>query len=176
MKLQKGRSMKIDRTCFGLAYHRDNLYVICHDNPGNTEVIVLNKRGQLVNRVSSPDNLQYPHYIAVDRVGRMYLPDCGTNTLTCMDMSGKTVYTRTKADTGLDSPIGLLVDRDQNVYCVGCLSQNLHIISAEGKLYRTIVKKGQSLNYPECLSYRRCDKTLIVGMVEDDNIQLYKFT
>ena len=104
----------------------------------------------------------------------MYLSDWATNTLTCMDLSGKTVYTRTKADIGLHFPTGLLVDRDQNVYCVGARSNNLQIISAEGKLYRTLVNEGQSLIYPRCLSYRRCDNTLIVGMMED-SIQLYKF-
>ena len=105
----------------------------------------------------------------------MYQSDWDTQTLTCMTPSGKTVYTSTKADTGLDGPRGLLVDIDQNVYCVGYRSHNLHIISADGKLYRTLVKTGEGINYPRCLSYRGCDKTLIVGMT-GDNIQCYKFT
>ena len=77
VKHQKGRGMKTDRSCWGLAYHRDNLYVSCHDNPGNSEVIILDKQGQLIRKIPGPDNLKYPNYIAVDRI-QLILSDSNT--------------------------------------------------------------------------------------------------
>ena len=174
IEVQKDRSVKTDRMCFGLAYHRDNLYVSCHDDCGNSEVIVLDTKGQLVSRIPGTDNFQVPHYIAVDHTGRLYISDCGINTLFCMTVSGQTVYTRTKTDTGLDMHQGLLVDSEQNVYIAGAQSHNLQILNKDGQIYKKLAKKREGLPCLVPMSYNARDMTLLVGL-SGDYIQSYRF-
>ena len=175
-QLAQGRVLKLDKMCWGVHVTCGKIFTSCHNDPGQEEVRILDFDGNLLQRlgVYQDGSFQFrsPYHFNVSPSGKkLFVSDYGTNTVTCMTMDNHVIYQY--RDGEMKCPGGLYCDSGDNILVCGDRSNNIQLITADGKKHRTLVSSKDGLVYPNSLSYRESDDTLIVGMV-DNKITLFK--
>ena len=178
--MKKGRVLQMDRPCFGVVVVEDSIFVFCHNNPGDGEVRVLDKQGNIKRRlgvtntwlvpIKKPTFLfSEPDCITVNRAGdKVFVSDYGNHTVTCMTVDGSNIYTYKNID--LRCPTGLYCDDNDNILVCGYGSNNIQMIDAGGHKAGTVVTAKDGLRRPESIAFRKSDNTLIVGCFVQNNI------
>ena len=178
--MKKGRVLQMDRLCFGVVVVGDNIFVSCHNNPGDGEVRVLDKQGNIKRRLGVTDtglgNPTYlfsgPYYITVNRAGdKVFVSDCYKHTVTCMTVDGSNIYTY--KDKDLHRPTGLYCDDNDNILVCDGASYNIQMIDAGGHKVGTIVTEEDGLIMPWSITFRKSDNTLIVCCLKQNNIFVF---
>ena len=175
-QLKPGRVIKLDKECWGVEVLKEEIYVTCHNAPGEGEIRVLGLDGKVKRRLGVDENGAFmftaPYYITVNSSGKtIFISDMGTNTVTCMSVDGGIIYTYN--DDSMKSPMGLLCDSEDNILVFGWHSHNAQVLTADGKRHCTLMTEDDGLAMPNCIAYRDIDKTLFVGC--DYNIDLLSF-
>ena len=162
-RMKTGRVLEQDKKCWGVAVSGDNIYVSCHNNPGDGEVRVLDKKGNIKRRLGVFTSGAFlflgPSYITVSRPGdKIYVSDSDTDTVTCMKADGSIVYTTKgwKWLRGLyctDNGSVLVCDRD---------SQNVHMIEAGGDKGGMFLTTNDGVKKPASVAFRKSDNLLVV--------------
>lgn len=87
---------QLEKKCFGIAVYGSEIYVSCHNHPGNGEVKVLGLKGNLIRRLGiSNGRFQFlgPNYLTINKTGtRLYVSDWDKKVVTCMTTNGGTIY------------------------------------------------------------------------------------
>ena len=175
--LKRGRSIKVDRECWGVQVVEDLIYVTCHNNPGEGEVLVLDMNGTITHRFGQPDKKQpmfsCPRYITVCPATRkLFITDEDTHTVSCM-MSNRTVVYQYK-DEKLRGPAGVCVDGVGNVIVCVYGSDNAQVIRADGTKCCTLLTSQDGVSEPWSLAYRQSDNTLILGCWNSNDLLVHK--
>ena len=170
------RSINVGRKCYGVQMVEDLIYLTCHNNPGEGEVIVLDMNGTVTHRLGHPDKkpsmFSSPDYITVCPFSRkMFITDWDTNTVSCLLSDGTVVYQY--KDEELIRPTGVVVDGGGNVIVCGHWSDNVQVIRADGTKCCTLLSSQDGVSRPFSVAYRESDNTLILGC-EGSNILVYK--
>ena len=178
--MKKGHVLQMDRLCWGVVVVGDNIFVSCHSHPGNGEVRVLDKQGNIKRRlgvtntwlvpIKKPTFLfSRPDYITVNRAGdKVFVSDCVKNTVTCMTVDGSNIYTY--EDKDLSYPTGLSCDDNDNILVCGELSNNIQMIDAGGHKAGTVMTAEDGLRMPRPIAFRKSDNTLIVCCCDQNDI------
>ena len=171
--LKRGRSINVDRECWGVQVVDDLIYVTCHNSPGEGEVLVVDMNGTVTHRLGQPDKKSSmffrPNYITVCPATRkMFITDEDTHTVSCM-MSNRTVVYQYK-DEKLRGLAGVCVDGGGNVIVCGYFSHNVQVIRADG----TKLTSQDGVPMPHSVAYRQSDNNLILGCLCNNNILVYK--
>ena len=178
--MEKGRVLQIDRLCWGVVVVGDNIFVSCHNSPGDGEVRVLDKQGNIKHRLGVIDtglrNPTYlfsgPNYITVNRAGdKVFVSDLDNHTVTCMTVDGSNIYTY--KDKDLHRPSGLYCDDNDNILVCGGDSDNIQMIDAGGHKAGTVVTEEDGLMGPWSIAFRKSDNTLIVSCWKQNNIFVF---
>ena len=177
-KMKTGRTIQLDRICYGVAVSGQEIYTTCHDNPGQGEVKVLDLRGNIKRRLGANQDGSYlftnPNYITVSASGeKIFVADSLTHTVTCLTPSGTVIYTYKYDD--MRYPRGLICDSGDNVLVCGRDSNNVHTISPDGNKYHTLLTSKDGLRDPYSIAYKESEDTLIVGCLRSDELLLFKF-
>ena len=174
-RLKLGRVLQLDKKCYGVHVVARDIYVTCHsDNPGGDgEVRIIDKNGKVKNRLGVHQDKIFmftlPYNIAVSALSnKIYVSDWAQGTVTCLRSDGTVIYQY--KDFALRAPCGLCVDEEDNVIVCGCISDNIHIVTAAGEKSSVILNSNDGVKYPESVTYRRTDHTLIVGCYENNNL------
>ena len=175
--LKLGRSINVDRTCWGVQVVDDLIYVTCHNSPGDGEVLVLDMNGTVTHRLGHPDKkpsmFSSPFYITVCPSTRyMFVTDSGTHTVSCL-MSGGTVVYQYK-DAELREPSGVCVDGGGNVIVCDWDSDNIQVIRADDTKCCTLLTSQDGVSKPYSVAYRESDNTLILGCYNNNHLLVYK--
>jgi hypothetical protein len=124
------RSIKVDRSCYGIDYNQDRLYVACL-SPAS--VIILNTQGDIVNNI--PLNLLsslYTPYITVRRKDSklLFISDRGNKSIASVSLQGE--VTATYGHTDLKVPRGMLLLGDGSLL-VCCFNGTIHKVNGDWK-------------------------------------------
>ena len=176
-KLKTGRTIKLNKMCWGVAVSGEEIYTTCHDNPGQGEVKVLDLQGNIKRRRGTNPDGSYlftsPSYITVSASGeKIFVSDFNKDTITCLTHSGTVIYTYKDGD--MTWPRGLICDSGDNVLVCGRDSNNVHTISPDGTKYRTLLTSQDGLTYPFSIAYKESEDTLIVGCRNSNKLRLFK--
>ena len=174
--LKRGRSINVDRMCYGVQVVEDLIYVTCHNDPGEGEVLVLDMNGTVTHRLGQPDKkpsmFSCPYYITVCPSSRkMFITDEDTHTVSCMMSDGTVVYQY--KNEKLRGQTGVCVDGVGNVIVCGYGSDNVQVIRADGTKCCTLLTSQDGVSEPWSLAYRQSDNTIILGCV-NKNLFVYK--
>ena len=176
-QLKAGQIIQLDKKCWGVHVWGGEIYVTCHNDPGEGEVRVLGRDGELRRRLGINKDRSFmftqPYYITVNPSGeKIFVSDNRIFTITCMTPDGRVVYSY--KDNDMNSPEGLYCDSGDNILVCGALSHNFQVITADGKKNCTLLTRSDGLAYPHSIAYRETDDTLVVGCYKSDNLYLYK--
>ena len=176
-KMKTGKTIKLDKTCWGVAVSGEEIYTTCHDDPGRGEVKVLDLHGNIKRRLGINPDRSYlfnsPTYITVNTSGeKIFISDWDTYTLACLTPSGTVIYTY--EDSDMRQPRGLICDSGDNVLVCGCISHNVQTISADGNKYSTLLTSKDGLSNPCSIAYKESEDTLIVGCLRSNKLLLFK--
>jgi hypothetical protein len=156
-KLSCVRSIKVKRSCYGIDFNQDCLYVACLYP---TIVIVLNTQGRFLNKIHLKflSNVYFP-YITVRKDSKLlYVSDCGNNSVVSVSLQGQ--VTATYKNTDLSGPQGVLVLDDGSLLV--CCYRNGTIHKVNGDLKQgNIMCKG--LPKPRSIFYSANHDEVYVG-------------
>ena len=174
--LKRGRSINVGRMCWGVQVVGDLIYVTCHNNPGEGEVLVLDMNGTVTHRFGQPDKKQpmfsSSNYITVcPSSRRMFFTHSSTDTVSCLMSDGTVVYQY--KDQDLKAPRGVCVDGGGNTIVCGHWSHNVQVIRADGTKCCTLLTSQDGVSYPYSVAYRQSDNTIILGCL-NKNLLIYK--
>ena len=176
--LKRGRSINVGRMCWGVHVVEDLIYVTCHNNPGEGEVLVVDMNGTVTHRFGQPDKKQpmfsSPYYITVcPSSRRMFITGSSTDTVSCLMSDGTAVYQY--KDEELRQPTGVCVDGGGNAIVCGYYSHNVQVIRADGTKCCTLLTSQDGVSGPWSVAYRQSDSTLILGCCNNKNLLVYKY-
>ena len=176
-KLRLGRSLKVGRACYGVQVVEDKIYVTCHNNPGNGEILVLDKLGHIKHRLGRPDKNPFmfssPGYITVSSSSdRVFVTDIDTQTISCLMPNGTVVYQHT--DQELRGPRDVCVDGGENIIICALDSNNVQVTRADSTKRYTLLTSQNGVSNPHSVAYRHWDNTLILGCWSTPHLFVYK--
>lgn len=165
-QLKPGRVIKLDKQCRGVEIVKDQMYVTFYNESGAGEIRVLNLDGKIKRRLGVHQDgscmFIMPRYIAVNRsCNKIFVSDCNTDTVTCMSVDGRVIYTYKEFNLG--EPRGLICDSEDNIYVCGLFSRCVQVLTADGKRHCTLLTESGVINTPFSIAYRDSDNTLLVG-------------
>lgn len=159
-QMKTGRVLKQNKHCFGVAVSGDDVFVSCHNGPGQGEVRVLDKEGNIKRRLGAM--FSQPSYITLSKNGdKVFVSDSDNNTITCMKVDGSIIFTYKHEN--LKRPRGLYCDDKNNVLVCNYYSDNVHIIEADGKKAGIIVSAKEGLKNSYSIAFRENDSALFMG-------------
>ena len=174
--MKRGRSINVGRKCWGVQVVEDLIYVTCHNDPGEGEVLVLDMNGRVKHRLGQLDKkpamFTRPSYITVcPSTRKLFITDEDTATVSCLMSDGTVVYQY--KDKELRDPYSVCVDGGGNTIVCGRLSDNVQVIRDDGTKCCTLLTSQDGVWAPYSVAYRQSDTTLILGS-RDSNILVYK--
>ena len=153
--LESGQSVKLDKSCYGVAFHRGHIYVSFKDG----EVSELDQSG--ITKRSIGQTHREPLYLTVSAHERMYIATAIASKLLCWSLEGKQIFEYTDSD--LKSSLGMYLDSDGSTLVCGRLSNNVHLVDKNGKKLKIILSTKDGIRIPYTVSYRLSDQTLVVS-------------
>ena len=171
LALKADKRIQLDKRCYGVDVARDEIYVTCHDNPGNAEIRVFDKNGTFIRKVPDVNNilssLQRPHYIAVSKTpSKIYLSDWETYIVSCISVDGSLVFNYQRDDLIYQRTV--LVDEEENILVCGQSTDNIHVVTSTGQHHSVLYTvQGRQNNRCRSLAYRPTDRTLVIGFISD---------
>ena len=171
-----GKQIQLNKQCWGVDVVRDDIYVICHDNPGNAEIRVFDKNGTFIRKIPDVNNnlssLRHPFYIAVSRTSsKIYVSDYHTDTVMCISVDGSLVFNYKHDD--LRCPRTVIPDEEGNILVCGQGSNNIHVVTSTGQHHSVLYTvEGRRDNRCYSVAYRQTDRTLVIGLWDDNMIVL----
>ena len=179
-QLKPGRVIQLNKMCWGVAVGKGELYVTCWNIPGGDgEVRVLGLDGKVKRRLGVNQDgsfmFKWPRHITVNSSGeKIFVSDYGTNTVTCMSVDGRVIYTY--KDGSMRGPRGLLCDSEDDILVCGRNSNNVQVLTADGKRHSTLLTESDGLKNPRSIAYRDSDNTLLVGCRNSDHLLSFQLT
>ena len=170
--LKAGKQIQLDNRCYGVDVVRDDIYVTCHDNPGNAEIRVFDKNGTFIRKIPDVNNnlssLTTPYYIAVSTTSsKIYVSDSYTDTVRCISVGGSLVFNYKHYD--LRYPRTVIADEEGNILVCGEYSSNIHVVTSTGQHHSVLYKvEGRRDNECRSLAYKPTDRTLVIGFCDDN--------
>ena len=177
--MKAGRVIQLDKKCWDVAVAGNEIYVSCHNDPGEGEVRVLDLSGNLkrqlgVNKDGSYQ-FQRPTYLTVSTTGKkIFVSDWDKSIISCMTPDGNIICQY--KDDDLIRPEALFVDAGDNIFVCDYSSNNVRVITADGRKYGTLISADDGIRCPFSIAYREADNMLVVGGRNKNNIFCYKLS
>ena len=169
-QLKTGRTIKLDKECYGIEVFGDEIYTAHYDSGGG-EVHVLDLNGNRKRKVQTNVKFYSPWYITVSRSGKKVFVSGGVNdtaAVTCMTTDGNLVYQY--KDEELRDPKGMYVDAEDNILVCDSYFNTVQLVTANGKKYGTFLSSNDGIASPYSIAYRETDDTLLVGGYDPDHV------
>ena len=173
-QMKAGRVIQQYKRCYG-----DEIYISCHNNPGEGEVRVFDISGKLHRRLGNDQYGSFmftkPYNCIVNTSGnKIFVSEREKDTVVCMIVEGHVIYKFKNRD--MKNPRGLFCDSEDIILVCGSGSHNVHVITSNGNMNRTLLSSRDGLKYPYTIALSATDDTLIVGCQNMDDSLLLKLT
>ena len=114
-----------------------------------------------------------PLFITVSPSEEMvFVSDSSKHTVSCMTMNNHVSYQHTENE--MQDPTSIVCDGAYNILVCGRNSENVQVITEEGKKHCNLLSSRDGLKWPNSISYREIDDTLIDGCDCSDYVFLFK--
>ena len=169
--LRLGSCIELSKKCFDVKVIKEIIYVACNNDPGEGEIIILDKKGRVKKRVGLNDDGSYffnrPLHMAVNCAeDRIYVSDGSSQTVFCMSVEGQILSKFSYPQ--LKNPRGIMLDKENNFLVCGV--GGIYLVTADGS---TCTKFLRSIgNRPYCLSYKDTERKLVV--IHEDKLLVFK--
>ena len=167
--LKMGRSITVDKYCHCIDIAADKIYVCCY-TPGKDdgEIRIYDFEGKSKKTFSYM--FKQPKYVSVSRSdGKIFVLD--DTTIKCLTAEG-TLHFQSK-ELRL-APEGIYADDYGDVLVCKYLDNTIVLITERGREYRTLLSSRDSINKPNCITYRPEDGTLMVGCINSPLLLVYQ--
>jgi DNA-binding beta-propeller fold protein YncE len=150
-------------------------------------IFVFDTRGKLLQQFGRPDatpeGLDHPNGIAVDKQGRIYVSDSNHNRVSAFTPDGAVLWNAGSPITSLDAtssnlfvlPRGIAVLADGSILVADPLAHKLVKLTSAGKLAAAYGDRGQEpgqVNFPTGLAVR--EDLILVADKENNRVQAVK--
>ena len=177
--MKADRVIKLDKKCWGVAVVGNDIYVSCHNDPGEGEVRVLDLSGNLKRQVGVNKDGSYQFqdlfYLTVSTTSKkIFVTDYWKSIVSCMTPDGNIIYQY--KDDDLRYPRALFVDAGDNIFVCGNDSYNVQVITADGRKYGTLISTNDGIRCPYSIAFSEADNMLVVGCWNQYDLFCYKMS
>ena len=172
-KLETGFTIQFDQMCWGVYIDvvGKEIYVTCHDNPGNGNIRILDMNGVLKGKIAV-NLFKRPSCINVSTNSRkIFVSDRDSSCLACLMPNEQIVYKY--KDQFLEHPRQCCVDKDDNIILCGEKSETVQIITKSGKKHVTLLTSDDGIRRPRCVLYKQTDNTIIIASGDHDKLYIF---
>ena len=178
-RLTSGRvlQLELDTEFWGVHVIRDKIFTTCRNFSRELDVRVLDLDGNLLQQLGINQDGSFMFtkllFITVSpSEEKVFISDSDKHTVTCMKMNNHVIYQYT--DNEMKVPTNIVCDGADNILVCGRDSGNVQVITEEGKKHCNLLSSRDGLKWPNSISYREIDDTLIVGCDYSDYVFLFK--
>ena len=176
--LALGHTVDLGVQCWGVTVSRESIYILLSSESGEGKIgfyDLTGKKKRVIDQYNGKDGkvlIEYPYYIAVSNDEKLFLSGgSSTPTVYCLESSGNVLYT-------VSNPLfkdcsGISVDENKNLLVCDRRSHKVFLITKDGKEVREFLTGKDGLSYPYTISFRRSDRTLVLG---GDHYNILVFT
>ena len=175
-KMKRSNIIKVKKGCYGVDVFREEIYVACHDQPGNGEIQIMDLDGVLKRKIgNNPDGsflFKSPCYVTVVNSDMILISDLDASTITCT--AGNGIVLQQFVNEGLKEPLAMVTDEGNNIIvCCSNLGE-IKIIASDRKKCKTLIISKDILKNPHSIAYRESDGTLVVGCNSSSKLLFFK--
>ena len=165
--LALGRTVDLGIQCKGVTVSRESIY-ISFSGSGEDKIGIYDltgKKKRIIGLYNDKDGkvlIHWLYYIAVSNDEKLFVSG-GTSipTVYCLESSGNVLYT-------VSNPLfkdcrGISVDDYENLLVCDWYSHKVFLITKDGKEVREFLTEKDGVRRPRTVSFRRSDRTLVVG-------------
>ena len=164
-KMKRSNIIEVDKGCYGVDVFREEIYVSCHDQPGNGEVQIMDLDGVLKRKIgNNPDGsylFKSPYYVTVVHSDMILISDQETSIITCTTGDGDMLQQFEHEE--LKGPLGMLTDGENNIIVCCKRLGEIKIITSDGRKCRNLLTSKDVLKHPQSIAYRENDGIVVVG-------------
>ena len=155
-RLQRGRTVDIGTSCYGVDVLKDTIYMSCYDG----WIRRYDRNGNFKDIMEV--RFQGPYWITANPVTeKLCVSDWNARSVTCMTSDGDVTFTYTSPS--LSRPQAVLSDDRDNLIIADWDNMNIQVIKKSDRTQRNLLTSEDGIWSPYSLAYRRSDKTLTVG-------------
>ena len=165
--LALGHTVDLGMECRGVTVSRESIYIsFSESGEGKIGIYDLTgKKKRIIDPYNGKDGkvlIIYPLYIAVSNDEKIYVSGgSSTPTVYCLESTGNVLYT-------VSNPLfkacrGISVDDNENLLVCDRNRNKVFLITKDGKEVREFLTEKDGLSFPDTVSFRRSDGTLVVG-------------
>jgi len=161
--LSLDRSIDVKEYPLGISAFDSSNIVVSYHNPGRVEMMTMGGRviDAVDNQKARKQLFKYPYFIATSNNNNIFVSDCGTKTITQMDVSLQ--ITRTFTSPMLTSPYGIVsVSTDQLL--VADLERNsIVVLNPTSGTVTPLLGQADGIQLPLAVAWCPTSKKLYVG-------------
>ena len=175
--LALGHTVDLGMECWGVTVSRESIYISFLEPEGGKIGIydLTGKKKRILDPYNGKDGkvlIEWPWYIAVSNDEKIFVSDkSSTPTVYCLESSGNVLYT--VSNPSFTDCRGISVDGNENLLVCDWRSLKVLLITKDGKEVREFLTEKDGLYRPRTVSFRRSDRTLVVG---GDHFDIQVFT
>ncbi|XP_052245445.1 uncharacterized protein LOC127854442 [Dreissena polymorpha] len=169
-RLVKGRKLKFQHRCNGIAHNLQDLYLTSWNS-----IYKYSMKGALLNKVYEDTSDYYTVCMcAVSPSGdKIFVTNCSHHKVLTLATDGTVLHTFTNPD--LQEPNGINVtDLGQVLVCGGSSNTIIQLDGEGKKKLATLASKRDILAYPESVYFNRSTASIIVGQWARNKILVFK--
>ena len=174
-RLTSGRVLQpeLDTECWGVHVIRDKIFTTCRNFSREWDVRMLDLDGNFLKQLGINQDGSFmfttPLFISVSpSEEKVFISDSDKHTVTCMTLNNHVIYQYT--DNEMKVPTNIVCDGADKILVCGRDSENVQVITEEGKKHCNLLSSRDGLKWPNSISYREIDDTLIVGCDYSDYV------
>ena len=178
--LALGHKVDLGMECRGVAVSRESIYISLADSEECKIGIydLTGKQKLMIGPYSCNDGkllFKKTLYIDVLNDEKVFVSDVddtsNTSTVYCLESNGNVLSTI--SNPSLKCCLGISVDENENLLVCDWLSHKVFLITRDGKEVREFLTKKDGLYQPYTTSFRRSDRTLVVGCRDHNDILVF---
>ena len=178
--LALGHKVVLGMKCRGAAVSRESIYISLADSEECKIGIydLTGKQKLMISPHSYNDGtllFKQPYYIDVLNDEKIFVSDIdvksSTSTVYCLESNGNVLYSI--SNPSFKRCLGISVDENENLLVCDRLSHKVFLITKDGKEVREFLTEKDGLYQPYTTSFRRSDRTLVVGCRDHKDILVF---
>ena len=163
--LRLERVTQLDTAVWGIESYKNDLYISCHNCPGDAEIRVYDCDGQLkkvlVGSRNGKSMLSSPNHITISTKGDVWVADQNLKKVICIQTDGS--FVDLVSNKSLQKPSGMWLDGQNSLLICDSRANNLQMYDEHGNKLQTLLTASDGLTSPQTINYSHIENTVVVG-------------